>query len=150
MLKKGLALEYMFLLAVFGVVVFVGTMLVKHFHEQADEPIDIDIDSDFTYMCTQLNDTVITFQDFQDILYGFMSDQCYEFYGTTKQKITIDDIKRVVNSVDESYQVIEIKECKLPEVNSGNIYLTFSEVSSNSNLYLRRKKTNNSDILICD
>jgi len=150
MLKKGLALEYVFLLVIFSVTIVVGIMLVNHFYKQADEPIDIDIDSDFTYMCVQLNGTSITFQDFQDILYGFISDQCFDFHATTKQKITIDDIRRVANSIDNSYQVIQIQECKLPEVNSGNIYVTFSEISSDSNLYLTRKKINNSDILICD
>jgi len=149
MLKKGLALQYIFLMFLFLVVIVVGVLIVKFFYTQSEKKINIDITADVRYMCIQLNDTQISFQDFQDILYGFMTDQCDEFYATTKENLNIDDIKRVAAVVDSSAQVIRINECKLPEVNSGNIFVNFSMINANSNLYLKRRKINNSDILIC-
>ncbi len=133
----------------FFVVIVVGVFIVKFFYTQSEKKIDIDITADVKYMCIQLNDTQISFQDFQDILYGFMTDQCDEFYATTKENLNIDDIKRVAAVVDYSVQVIRINKCKLPEVNSGNIFVNFSVINANSNLYLKRRKINNSDILIC-
>lgn len=149
MLKKGLALEYVFLLVVFFVVVVVGIMIVEHFYRQSEKQIDVNIGADVSYMCIQLNESLISFQDFQDLLYGFMTGQCYGFQGAIKQGLTIDDIRRIVGSIDDSAQVIYIQECKLPQINSGNVYVNFSEIPANSNLYLTRKKINNSDILIC-
>lgn len=149
MLKKGLALQYIFLMFLFLIVIIVGVFIVKFFYSQSEKKINIDITADVSYMCIQLNDTEISFRDFQDILYGFMTDQCDEFYGVITENLNIDDIKRIAAVVDNSVQVIHINECKLPEVNSGNIFVNFSMIKANSNLYLKRRKINNSDILIC-
>ncbi|MCD6226630.1 MAG: hypothetical protein J7J93_02450 [Candidatus Aenigmarchaeota archaeon] len=149
MLKKGLALQYIFLMFLFFIVIIVGVFIVKFFYSQSEKKINIDITADVSYMCIQLNDTEISFRDFQDILYGFMTDQCDEFYGVITENLNIDDIKRIAATVNPDVQIIPITECKLPEVNSGNIFVNFSMIKANSNLYLKRRKINNSDILIC-
>ncbi|OYT42638.1 MAG: hypothetical protein B6U88_03005 [Candidatus Aenigmarchaeota archaeon ex4484_56] len=149
MLKKGLALQYIFLMFLFFIVIIVGVFIVKFFYSQSEKKINIDITADVSYMCIQLNDTEISFRDFQDILYGFMTDQCDEFYGVITENLNIDDIKRIAATVNPDVQIIHINECKLPEVNSGNIFVNFSMIKENSNLYLKRRKINNSDILIC-
>jgi len=149
MLKKGLALQYIFLMFLFFIVIIVGVFIVKFFYSQSEKKINIDITADVSYMCIQLNDTEISFRDFQDILYGFMTDQCDEFYGVITENLNIDDIKRIAAAVNPDVQIIHINECKLPEVNSGNIFVNFSMINANSNLYLKRRKINNSDILIC-
>ena len=149
MLKKGLALQYIFLMFLFFIVIIVGVFIVKFFYSQSEKKINIDITADVSYMCIQLNDTEISFRDFQDILYGFMTDQCDEFYGVITENLNIDDIKRIAATVNPDVQIIHINECKLPEVNSGNIFVNFSMINANSNLYLKRRKINNSDILIC-
>jgi len=149
MLKKGLALQYIFLMFLFFIVIIVGVFIVKFFYSQSEKKINIDITADVSYICIQLNDTEISFRDFQDILYGFMTDQCDEFYGVITENLNIDDIKRIAATVNPDVQIIHINECKLPEVNSGNIFVNFSMINANSNLYLKRRKINNSDILIC-
>ena len=133
----------------FFIVIIVGVFIVKFFYSQSEKKINIDITADVSYMCIQLNDTEISFRDFQDILYGFMTDQCDEFYGVITENLNIDDIKRIAATVNPDVQIIHINECKLPEVNSGNIFVNFSMIKANSNLYLKRRKINNSDILIC-
>ena len=133
----------------FFIVIIVGVFIVKFFYSQSEKKINIDITADVSYMCIQLNDTEISFRDFQDILYGFMTDQCDEFYGVITENLNIDDIKRIAATVNPDVQIIPITECKLPEVNSGNIFVNFSMIKANSNLYLKRRKINNSDILIC-
>ena len=101
----------------FFIVIFVGVFIVKFFYSQSEKKINIDITADVSYMCIQLNDTEISFRDFQDILYGFMTDQCDEFYGVITENLNIDDIKRIAATVNPDVQIIPITECKLPEVN---------------------------------
>jgi len=62
MLKKGLALQYIFLMFLFFIVIIVGVFIVKFFYSQSEKKINIDITADVSYMCIQLNDTEISFR----------------------------------------------------------------------------------------
>lgn len=147
---KGLAVEYILLFFLLVIVVFVGIGIINFFYKQAPKTLDR-IVYNVTFQCIEFNDTAISFNDFKDILYGFSTGQCNNFYATSKNKITIDDIKRVSSNWDESIQVIQIDECKLPTINSHTIYVSFNEneIKSNSDIYLKRKEVKDSDILIC-
>lgn len=123
--------------------------IIKYFSEQVDYPSDIDFPSNAQYLCVQLNNTEISFQDFQDILYIFLKGRCNDFYAKTKQRITKDDIKRFVNAIDPSIQIIQIDECILPTVNTHTVYVNFSEIDRGRNIYLKGREIDNSDVLIC-
>jgi len=122
---------------------------MTYFSEQVDLDLN-DLPSNTQYLCVQLNNTEINFEDFKDILYVFLKGECNDFYAKTKQKITIDDIERVVNGIDPSIQVIQIAECSLPTVNTHSVYVNFSELESGRNIYLKGREIDNSDVLICD
>jgi hypothetical protein len=101
-------------------------------------------------MCIQLNNTEINSQDFEDVMYGFLTGQCNNFSAKTSQRMTISDINRVVKYIDNSVEVIKIGECTLPSVKTHTVYLNFSEIEEGRNIYLVRKEIYNSDVLICD
>lgn len=148
---KGLALNYVFLLLIVLVFIVVAIAILRYFYGQ----INIDQDNiiqpiDVRYTCIQLNNTEINFQDFQDILYGFLTSQCNGFSAKVDQSITLSDVNRAVKAIDKSVEVIKINECVLPNVNSHTVYLNFSKVEEGRNIYLGRREIHNSDILICD
>lgn len=143
---KGLALKYPIMVILLMVFLIVGLGIVKHFYKPINNGVD-NFPPDVSYMCIQLNNTLIGFQDFQDILYGFLTDQCNGFQAEINQKVTISDIRRVTGEIDPSVQVILIDECRLPEVNSHTVYVNFTEIEKN--IYLSRREIMNSDVLIC-
>jgi len=148
---KGFAINYVFLVAIFLVVLVIGISIIRHFYTQGESKELIpEPDFNATYLCIMLNNSEIDFQDFKDILYASLTGYCTDFYATTKEKITIDDIERVVASIDKSIQVIKINECLLPTTNSGNVYVSFNEVEKNHNIYLKGRPIKISDVLICD
>jgi len=131
------------------IVVSIG--ILRYFYGQTNidqnniiHPIDV------RYTCIQLNNTEISFQDFQDILYGFLTGQCNGFSAKVDQSITLSDVNRAVKAIDKSVEVIKINECVLPNVNSHTVYLNFSEIEEGRNIYLGRREIDNSDLLICD
>ena len=146
---KGLVLKYPILILIVIVVIIVSIEILKYFSEQVDYPNDINFPSNAQYLCVQLNDTEIDFEDFQDVLYGFLKGQCNDFFAKTKQRINIDDIKRFINTMDSSIQVIQIDECILPKVNTHTVYVNFNEIERERNIYLKRREIDNSDVLIC-
>lgn len=148
---KGLSVEYIAFTVLFLIVVAIGIGVINYFSKKAPTPPN-DIIYDVTYQCSVLNDTTINFNDFKDIFYGFITDQCNNFQAKVTEKITIDDIIRIKNSFDESIPVITIKECRLPDSNSHTIYINFEagEIKPNSKIYLKRREIKSSDILICE
>lgn len=147
---KGLALEYPVSILILLMVVVVAIGVIMYFSSQAEHDSNkIDLPADVKYACTQLNDTKMSFQDFQSILYGFLTGQCNNFVAETKQRITASDIERVTKSIDSTVQVIQINKCKLPDVNSHKVYINFSIIDEDHNIYLTRKEIDNSDVLIC-
>lgn len=145
---KGIALEYVMKVFLLVVIIIVVIGIVVHFYRQFKTP-SIDFPADVSYLCSQLDDTNISFQDFKDVLYGFLTGQCDDFHARTKERITIDDVETVVKAVDRSIPVVKIDSCKLPEVNSHTVYLNFTEVGKYENIYLGKRKIMNSDVLIC-
>ena len=145
---KGLVLEYPILILIVIVVIIVSIGIIKYFSEQVDLDLN-DLPSNGQYLCVQLNNTEIDFENFQDILYLFLKGQCNDFYGKNKQKITIDDIKRYVNAIDSSIQVVQIDECILPKINTHTVYVNSSEIERGRNIYLKGREIDNSDVLIC-
>ena len=145
---KGLVLEYPVLILIVIVVIIVSIGIIRYFSEQVDVDLN-DLPSNAQYLCVQLNNTEIDFQDFRDILYAFLKGQCKDFYAETKQRVTIDDIKRFVNEIDPSIQVIQIGECILPTVNTYTVYVNSSEIERGRNIYLKGREIDNSDVLIC-
>lgn len=123
--------------------------IIKYFSEQIDYPSDINFPSNAQYLCVQLNNTEIDFEDFQDILYIFLKGQCNDFYVKTKQGINVDDIKRALNVIDPSIQIIQVDECNLPTVNTYNVYVNFTGIERGRNIYLKGREIDNSDVLIC-
>jgi len=96
-----------------------------------------------------MNESAIDFEEFKDILYGFLSEKCTDFYGTLNEGITIEDIKRLVTSWDSSMSVISINECRFPEINSHTVYTNFEEAEEGDAIQIKRKDVRDSDILIC-
>ena len=122
--------------------------IIKYFSEQVDLDLN-NFPSNTQYLCVQLNETEIDFEDFQDILYSFLKGECNDFYAKTNQRITYTDIKRFVNTIDSSIQIIQIDECILPTVNTHTVYVNFTEIEVEGNIYLKRREIDNSDVLIC-
>ena len=149
MLKKGLALNYVFLTFLAIVVILVSVLMITNFSDNSKDNY-VDYNTDFEYVCIALNDTEISYSDFKDVFYGFLTNQCSEFNATIKTDITKEDIENILINTDENRQVILVNECTLPFVNSGNVFITTDSFSKNSNIYLTRKNIINSDILICD
>jgi len=148
---KGLTLNYVFLSLIVLVFIVVAIAILRHFYEQTNIDQDgITHPIDVRYTCIQLNNTEINFQDFQDIIYGFLTDQCNDFSAKIDQSITLSDVNRAVKAIDKSVEVIKINECVLPSVNSHSVYLNFSKVEEGRNIYLGRREIDNSDLLICD
>jgi hypothetical protein len=147
---KGLTLNYIFLLLLVLVFIGVAIGIIMYFYGQNKvDKDDIVHPVDVKYTCVQLNNTKISFQDFQDILYGFITSQCNDFSAKTDQKITFSDIDRAVKSIDQSIEVVKINECRMPSVNTHTVYMNFSEVGEGRNIYLVRREIDNSDLLIC-
>lgn len=119
---------------------------MRHFSSQVRNDQD-NFPTDVNYLCVQLNNTIIGFEDFQDILYGFLTGQCDDFEARVSEKITFEDVKRTTNSIDFGIQVIKIDECKLPEVNTYSVFVNFSQIEEN--IYLKKRKNINSDVLVC-
>ena len=147
---KGLVLNYLFLVIILFIFLVVGIGIVNYFYQGTNfdknefkPPIDV------SYTCIQLNNTEISFQDFQDVLYGFLTGQCNDFSAITTQGMSLSDVDRAVKAIDSSVSVLKIEECVLPGVNSHTVYLNFSEIKSERNIYLTRREIDNSDVLIC-
>jgi len=147
---KGLALNYLFLLVIVIIFIIVGVSIVRYFYEHIKPDQNDNTKVDVRYACIQLNNTEINSQDFEDVMYGFLTGQCNNFSAKTSQRMTISDINRVVKSIDNSVEVIKIGECKLPSVKTHTVYLNFSEIEEGRNIYLVGREIYNSDVLICD
>jgi len=144
---KGLSMEYLALSILFLAVIILGIGMITHFQKQSpkiEQP-----KYDVRYLCAQLNGSQINFDEFKDVLYGFLTSQCTEFEANVSSKITVDDIKSFVNSWSD-IRVVLIDECSLPSVNSNTIYINFEEIEINHKIYLKRKEIMDSDILICE
>jgi hypothetical protein len=128
----------------------VGLRIIRYFYEHGNSDQNDNMKVDVGYACIQLNNTEISSQDFEDIMYGFLTGQCNNFSAKTSQRMTISDVSRVVKSIDNSVEVIKIGECTLPSVKTHTVYLNFSEIEEGRNIYLVRKEIYNSDVLICD
>ena len=146
---KGLALEYPVLIFIVIVVVIVAIGIIKHFSEQVDFSDGMDFPPNPQYLCAQLNNTEINFEDFQDVLYGFLKGKCNDFFGTTNEGININDIKSIVKIIDKSVKVVQTSECTMPNVNTHTVYVNFTGIEREGNIYLKRKEIDNSDVLIC-
>jgi hypothetical protein len=147
---KGLTLNYVFLLLIVLVFIVVAIGIIRYFYGQNKvDKDDIGYPIDVRYTCIQLNNTEISFQDFQDVLYGFITSQCNGFTAKTGQKMTFSDIDRAVKTIDRSIEVVKINECMLPSVNTHTVYVNFSEINEGRNIYLLRREIDSSDLLIC-
>jgi hypothetical protein len=145
---KGIAIESIALYVLLFIVILVGIGLIKHFSKQAPtSPKQPTYNA--TYYCVLMNETAIDFEEFKDILYGFLTEQCINFYGKTRERITIEDIRRIVKSWDSSMSVISINECRFPSVNSHTVYTNFEEIQEGKEIEIKRKNMQKSDILIC-
>lgn len=148
---KGLSIEYIAFIILFLLVIVIGIGIINNLYKKTPPP-ENNIVYNVTYKCILLNDTSINFDDFRDILYGFTTDQCNNFQAELTEKITFEDIVRIINNWSLSTPVIKMEECKLPNTNSHNIYVNFNsgEIKPNSKVYLKRREIKNSDILICE
>ncbi|MDI6825839.1 MAG: hypothetical protein QMD36_01430 [Candidatus Aenigmarchaeota archaeon] len=147
---KGLALNYLFLLLIVVVFIVVGIGILRYFYGGTKlDQNEITYPMDVRYTCIQINNTEISFQDFQDVLYGFLTGQCNDFSAKTSQRMTLSDVNRAVKAIDSSVEVIKINECMLPSVNTHTVYLNFSEIEEGRNIYLARREIDDSDVLIC-
>jgi len=143
---KGLSLEYVAYAVIFVVVVLVGIQLIKSFGRAPEIKTPR---YNVTYNCLRLNDTEIDKTDLQDVIYGFLSEQCKDFYATSLQRITAADVERLVHSFNKNIKVIRIQDCKFPPVNSGNFFINFDAIEKKEKIYLSRKNIINSDIIMC-
>lgn len=148
---KGISIEYVAFTILFLTVVAIGIGVINYFSKKTPIPPD-KIIYNVTSQCIVLNDTAISFSDFGDVFYGFMTNQCNDFQAKLTEKITFDDIVRLKNSWDESIPIVKIRECKLPDSNSHTIYVNFEtdEIRPNSKIYLKRREIKSSDVLICE
>ncbi|MEM5776907.1 MAG: hypothetical protein QXJ06_00470 [Candidatus Aenigmatarchaeota archaeon] len=144
---KGLSVEYVAFVIIFLFVVFVGIQLIKKVGRE-DYP-NREIKYNVTYSCIMLNYSTISKDELNDIIYGFLTDQCEDFYFRSKSKITVSDLEGVIFSIKNNVKIIKIESCNFPPVNTGTFYINFDVIKPGDKIYLNRKKIINSDILMC-
>lgn len=108
----------------------------------------IDGSIDVRYACVSYNNTKIGLEEFETILYGFMTDQCNNMFFELREEVTEKDIKRIAGEIN----VVKIKECKLPKVNTNTLYLVLDDDRFNIGkiVNITRREIRKSDILICE
>jgi hypothetical protein len=143
---KGLSLEYVAYFVIFVVVIFVGFQIIRSFNKTPEIPAPT---YNSTYLCSVLSGNVINFEDFKNILYGFLNSGCVEFEAIVGERLTANDIKNIAKDYDPSLNIIESVECKLPKLNTRIIYVNFKEIKEGEKIQIKRKNTQNSDISIC-
>jgi hypothetical protein len=146
---KALALEYPFTILVAVVVILVSISIVITVIKPELIP-RIQIETDVKYVCVQYNNSKINFQNLKTVIYGFLKGQCNSFFAVLEEGLSFDDIKRVVNEIDEKIQVIEFQKCSLPETNTGNVYVCCKKFFGvGEKINITRREIKNSDVLIC-
>ncbi|MEM5799559.1 MAG: hypothetical protein QXZ43_02755 [Candidatus Aenigmatarchaeota archaeon] len=144
---KGLSVEYVAFVIIFFFVVIVGIQIIKNIGTKSFNSREIKYNA--TYNCIMLNDTEINKDELSEIIYGFLTDQCDEFYFKSKNRLTISDLERIVFSIKNNIKIIKIEDCSFPPVNTDNFYVNFDIIKPGDKIYLNRKKIINSDILMC-
>lgn len=112
-------------------------------YEQPTQEIVVDV----SYACSNYNGTVIGLDEFRTLLYGFRTDQCDFVTFTLEEDLSIDYMKKMTNM-----NVIRIKECKLPMVNTHSLYVSMLNDKLNRGKIINvvRRKIKSGDILICE
>jgi hypothetical protein len=146
---KGLAVGYIFVIfvAIVLLVIFISiiTNLFKFPIPSVNYPIDV------KYACSQYNGTEISIENLETVLYGFLTDQCNNFSGRLKQTITASDLRRIVDEIDKSVNIIILDICRLPTINSHTLYLCCDEILEEGKSFnTTRKEIKYSDVLICE
>jgi len=141
---KGMSLNYIFIILVFFAVLIVTTGIIFHFKNVGNDisppPVDV------KYKCAQLNNTKIRFDQFQDVLYGFLTDQCNDFCAEIGG-LTFQNIENAAKKIDNSINVVKINYCELPRINSHTLYVNFTTAE---NISMSRRDIKEGDIIICD
>lgn len=144
---KGFALKYVFYVLLATIFVIVSVNILWHFYKEPPvnpPPIIINV----TYDCIRYNDTIIGYEEFEQVLYGFLTDQCTVFHSKVSGKVTFDDIKIFVKGVDEDIKVYRVSECTQFETGSNNVFVNFDEAYSG--IMMLRNNTEESNVLICE
>ncbi len=145
---KGLALDYAF--GFFLLLVFVGiasAIMISIFRQGEDKSSFVPV-ANATYLCEFLNGGEISYEDFKNVLYGFVTNQCFEFKGKAKERITFNDIQNFVRTISKERDVARVESCVSPEINTNTIYIGFDYVE-NKKISMASKRVLNNDILIC-
>jgi hypothetical protein len=146
---KGMALEYPFTLIVAVVVILVMIGIIATVLKGKLIPEDTNI-VDVRYACSQLNNSQISYDNFKVLVYGFFTEQCKNFVGKLKETVTLQDMERAVEEVDERIKVIQVSECSMPTVSARTLYVCCGEsLEKNKVINIVRKEIKNSDVLIC-
>jgi len=146
---KGIALEYIFAVAIIAVVIVVSIGFITGLVKPEFIP-RIRLVSDVRYACAQHNGTQISFDNFKTVLYGFLTDQCSSFSAELKQGMTIDDIRRAAEETEEGMQVVQLNSCHFLGTNTHTVYVCCSDLfEAGKNINITRREIKNSDVLIC-
>ncbi|MBS3052578.1 MAG: hypothetical protein J4428_04395 [Candidatus Aenigmarchaeota archaeon] len=144
---KGLALEHIFGIFLLAVLVIISTGIMFSFFKQSKNNEFTPVEN-ATYLCHFLNNNEISFEDFKSVLYGFINNQCFEFKAKLKEKITFDDIRNFVETIDTKKNVVKTNECPSSGINTDTIYIGFDFID-NEYISLFSKQVLYNDVLIC-
>jgi hypothetical protein len=146
---KGIALEYVFAIAIVIVVTLVSIGIIIGIIKPELIP-EFRVVTDVKYACSEYNNTKITFEDFKTVLYGFLTDQCNNFSSELKQEITLEDIERAVKEVDGKIEVIQLSDCHFLSTNTHSVYTCCGNIfEAGKKINITRREIKNSDVLIC-
>lgn len=143
----GLALKQIFIL--FITLVFIVAMvsfILKIY--KSWEILSIDGSVDVRYACVSYNNTKIGLEEFETILYGFMTNQCDDMFFELREEVMEKDVKKIAGEIN----VVKIEECKLPKVNTNTLYLVLDDDRFNTGkiVNITKREIKNSDVLICE
>ncbi len=144
---KGLALEYIFGIFLLTVLVIISTGMMFSFFKQSKNNEFTPVEN-ATYLCNFLNNNEISFEDFKSILYGFVNNQCFEFKAKLKERVTFEDIKNFVETLDTQKNVVKVNECSSSGINTDTIYIGFDSIDDEY-VSLFSKRVLYNDVLIC-
>ncbi|OGI14989.1 hypothetical protein A3K63_03120 [Candidatus Micrarchaeota archaeon RBG_16_49_10] len=142
---KGFETSYIFYMVLIVLFIFLGVGILWNFYKQ-EPPLPPPPIANVTYTCVNLNNTVITHEDLQDVLYGFLTDQCEYFQATVKDRVTFEDVKRMVKAIDGKREAFKISNCSAFETETGTVYVAFDYTYDIS---IFRAGVERSNVLLC-
>ncbi|MFH8092568.1 MAG: hypothetical protein QXM38_01350 [Candidatus Aenigmatarchaeota archaeon] len=143
---KGFSIEYIFYAVIFVAVIYVGFQLISRFSKTPN----IDVSGyNITDFCLRRNNTILDADELKDVIYGFLSEKCNDFYFTVSEKISKEDLEKIVKEINSEVQVLEINSCVFPKINAGNFYINFDYINVGEKISIKRRNIKNGDILMC-